>query len=90
MSNDSESVEVDNELNKNEADITDDYNIQESKSTSVNCTRENSFESTENQMQANDIDLPQEIDAMKIEQSMQHTRQERTEENPNNQNEIEK
>lgn len=43
----------------------------EASSNRVDCTSEQQFESTEMQIQENNLDLPHEIDAMKIDQSMQ-------------------
>lgn len=72
------------EYQTNEAEIGDDYEIQElSKSMPINCFGKNSFETSEIQTQENNVDLPQEIDAMKIDQTLQHSSQQRSEDNQN-------
>lgn len=73
LANVRKSVPTEKQLNKNEADFAEDYEFDELKS---NCVGENSFESTAKQM--NNVDLLQEIDAMKIDQAMKQSSREPT------------
>lgn len=72
------------ECQTNEVEIGSDYGIQGlSKSMPINCIGKNSYGTSEIQTQENNVDLPQEIDAMKIDQTFQHSSQQRSEDNQN-------
>lgn len=77
MASEAESPQPERQLS--EFDFNDDVEIKESETQSINCTTEFGVGSTKE----NNVDLPQEIDAMKIDQSLQHFSIERTEDNRN-------
>lgn len=79
QASDTESEQTESQTNDSETDVEDEY-------SSVECTGQNSFETADIQSQENNVDLPQEIDAMKIDQTMQHSSHDRTEDCPREQN----
>lgn len=81
--NETKSEQIASQTNENEAECGDDYEIQEiSTSNTINCTDQNTSDTLEIQAHDNNMDLPQEIDAMKIDQTMQHASHEGTEDKP--------
>ncbi|XP_055295443.1 inositol-trisphosphate 3-kinase B-like isoform X2 [Sitodiplosis mosellana] len=83
LASEAKSEQSESRTNEYEANDGDEYDIQElSKSNSVNCPGQKHFDITSSmQTQEKNVDLPQEIDAMKIDQTMQHSSHERTEDN---------
>lgn len=83
LASETKSEQTESQTNENEADVDvgSEYDMQEFlKSNPVNCTGQNNFESSGIETQENNVDLPQEIDAMKIDQTMQqHSSHVRTE-----------
>lgn len=75
---------TDNKMHEaNEADICGNSEMNDANAKPTDCTSENQHESTEMQTQENNLDLPQEIDAMKIDQTLQQSHSERMEDNSN-------
>lgn len=74
----------DDKMHENEADICGNREMNDANAKPAHCTSENQqHESTEMQTQENNLDLPQEIDAMKIDQTLQPSHSERMEDNSN-------
>lgn len=80
----SETVKTSNQSIENNVTASQDNAVEKTMSNIADCSSEmHQFESNEVQMQENNLDLPHEIDAMKIDQAMQQQKfnQDRTDDN---------